>query len=227
MTAEEIVVAALARAMELSNEVPTTRSVYYRRITTRQQQLFVRAAEINPDYFGLSVSVALVAGVANLAGLATQAERVNGVRINGVGTSAYATGARVNIVPVDDSEYAGLPPRATLRDYVLTQTDTDLSLVASVWIDYSKRPLDVLNPTDVPQLPAQFHELLVIDCAMSAAKRMFGLAKQMRGDYLALLVEEEGELTADFERHVERFAMGEESRFGRTARPIARPRAES
>lgn len=227
MTVEEIVLAALARGMEFTNELPQTRSVHYRRITMRQQQLFVRAAEINPDYFGKSVSVNVVAGVADLSGLDPQAERVSGVRINGAGTSGYAAGRRVSIVPLDDSGYAGLPPRANIRDYTLTQVSTDLALVASVWIDYSKRPADLTAAEDEPELPAQFHELLVIDDTKAMVRKLVQTDTAQRTAFLQVLNDEEAELVVDFERHVERFALGEESRFGRTARPWSAPKTEA
>lgn len=226
MNVEEITVAALSRALDFSNEVPTTRSVHYRRISVRQQQLFVRAAEINPDYFGLTESLNLVAGVADLSALSRQAERVAGVRINDAGTSPYAAGDAVNIIPLDDPG-GSLAPRATLRDYKLTGYNGELNLVTSVNIDYSKRPNDLAVATDEPELPEQFHELLVIDDAKATARRMLQVDKQLREDFIALLEQEEAELIADFERHVERFQLAEESRFGRTARPIERPRAES
>lgn len=226
MTAEEIVVAALARGMEFSNEFPQTRSVYYRRITTRQQQLFVRASEINPDYFGVSESVNLVGGTADLSGLATQAERITGVRINNKGTSPYSSGQRVSIGTIDDLEMP-LAPAATIRDYILTQRGTDLALVTSVWIDYSKRPADIEEGVDVPELPAQFHELLVIDATKSAARRTYTITADQRSAFIDLLTLEENELLADFERHVERFQLAEESRFGRTARAIVKPKGSA
>ena len=227
MTVEEIVIAALARGLEFSNEVPVTRSVHYRRITVRQQQLFVRAAEINSDYFGVTASVALVAGVADLSPLTPAAERVAQVRINGVGTSPYVTGTPVNIIPIEDASYSGLAPRATLRDYKVTQVGADLALVASVWIDYSKRPPDLIYAADVPQLPAQFQELLVIDDTKWMIRRTAGMDKGLRTEAIASLEAEEIELVGEYEKHVERFQLAEESRFGRTARPLSRPRAEA
>lgn len=226
MNAEQIVVAALARGLEFSNEFPTTRSVYYRRITVRQQQLFVRAAEINPDYFGVTGSVALTAGEADLAALLDpQAERIYQVRIDDPGTSAYDPEQRVNIIAVDDGEYAGLAPRVTIRDYVVRQFVADLDGVTSLLIDYSKRPADIALPADVPELPEQFHELLVIDATKSAVRRVFSVTKEQRSGFLDLLTEEENELLAAFDAHVERFSSAEESRFGRTARPVGAPKS--
>lgn len=221
MTTDEIIAQALARGQEFSIELPATKSVHMRRINVRQQQLFVRAAEINPDYFGKSVSINLGAGVADLSTLNPAAERVYQVRINGVGTSTYTTGTRVTIVPVSDMAYAGLPPRATIRDYTLTGVGTDLDLVASVWIDYSKRPAELVAFADIPELPAQFHELLVIDDAKSMLRRTIDADPAKRTEAISILEQEENDYMADFERHVERFQLAEESRFGRTARPIA------
>ena len=226
MTLEEIVVAALARGLEFSQEVPTTRSVHFRRIRTREQQLYVRAAEINPDYLGVSVSIALAAGAADLSTLTTQAERITGVRINGVGTSGLTTGTRVNIVPVTDPS-SGLSPRAHLRDYRLTQYSTELALVASVWIDYSKRAATTVVSTDVPGLPEQFHELLVIDDTKSMLRRTLNIDPDTKKLALSTLDAEEAEYLDYFDRHVERFVLAEQSRFGRTARSLDQPRQEA
>lgn len=223
MTVDEIIVQALARGQEFSVEFPKTKSVHIRRINTRQQQLFVRAAEINVDYFGKSVSVPLVAGAADLTTLNPAAERIDGVRVNGVGTSGYFTGAKVTVVPIADAAMSGLPPRATLRDYTLTGYGTDLDLVASVWIDYSKRPAELTAGADVPQLPAQFHELLVIDDAKSMFRRTLSIDAAKKKEIIDTLEAEEAEYMADFERHVERFQLAEQARFGRTGRPVATP----
>jgi hypothetical protein len=226
VTLEECVIAALSRAEEYGNEWPGTRSVFYRRVGVREQQLMVRAAEINQDFFGKSVSINLVAGVANLATLNPVAERVAGARINGVGTSAYATGTRVTIVPIDDPTYSGLAPRATLRDYTLTQVGADLALVASVWIDYSKRPTVKALATDVPEIPLHFHELLVLDLVKWMVRKSSIVDTKQRLEIAARLSEEETELLADYDEHVERFQTAEESRFGRTARSISKPKKE-
>ncbi len=226
MTLEEIAVAALARGMEFSNEVPQTRSVHYRRIRVREQQLFVRASEINPDYFGISTSIALVAGEADLSTLGTQAERIAGVRINGIGTSSYTTGESVNIVPIDDPN-SGLAPRAHIRDYRLIQYAAELALVASVWIDYSKRAATTVDAADEPDLPEQFQELLVIDDTKAMLRRTIALEPEIKKLAINSLNEEEAEMMDYFDRHVERFVLAEESRFGRTARPINSPRKEA
>lgn len=205
MTAEEIVVAALARCSEFGLPVPNTRSVSYRRIDRRTQQLMVRVAEIDPEYHGTSEDVALAAGVADLTGLATPAERVHHVTIADAGTSALAVGTKVNIVPADDLASA-LAPRALLRDYQLVAVGTDLDGVAALTVHYAKRPATVSAATDEPELPDHFHELLVVDLALQLTRKALGAPEELRGSVLELLKAEEDELLGDLARHVERFA---------------------
>ena len=213
MNAGEIREAALARCLELSAEVPDTRSVAFRRISARQQQLFAKAATVNPEYFGRDGVLTLTSGAATLGGLLPPAERVYAVAVENPGSSAMPAGRRVTVVRADDPS-AGLPPRMTLRDGTLAQVGTDLAGVTSIRVFYSKRPADVGTPTDVPQLPEQFHELLVLDLAQVMTRKMVTVATAAREQFLAALAAEEVEWLADFTAHVVRFAEGKQDRFG-------------
>ena len=51
-TVEDLVEQALSRCAEYGGNYPATRSLLYRRLGVRQQELFAAAARANPEYFG-------------------------------------------------------------------------------------------------------------------------------------------------------------------------------
>lgn len=220
MTAEELTQAALARALEFTDQVPAARSVCYPRLSIRQRQLVAAAAEWNPSYYGRQATLALVAGAADLTALPEPAERIERVTIADPGTAPYAAGREVTIVPVTDAAHH-LAPRALLRDYTLQGVDQDLAHVASVTVYYARRAPVLALPDDVPILPEPFHELLVLDLAIALARKLFALDPATRTGMIELWQAEEAELLADYEQHVRTFAAAEASRFGRQARPLA------
>lgn len=222
MTADEVCEAALARCAEFSDRVPSARSVMYHRINARQQQLFSHIADMEPEYFGVSETLALTAGSVDLATLDPQAERVTHVEIDDIGTSPYTTGTRVNVVPVMDPT-AALAPRCTIRDFVLTGVDTDLALVTSLEIHHSKRAATVDDGADVIELPAQFTELLVIDLARHQMRKALSLDEKVRTEIQALLTAEESEMMKDLDRHLEHWRYAEVSRFEHSQKAQPRP----
>lgn len=216
MTVDEIVVAALARATEFSDKVPSTKSVYMARIQARQEQLFARIASLSREYAGRDGVLALVGGAADTVLLNPRAMRITDVQIAVPGTSAYTAGERVNLVPAEDIE-SGLPPRMTLRDGVLKDAADDLTGVTSIRVFYARRPTAISDLAQVPESPEQYHELYVIDLAKSAIRKTLGLAATARKDVLDLLTQEEDELLADFDAHLRSFNYAETSRFGPSA----------
>lgn len=221
MTVEEIAVAALARAMEHSDKVPTTRSVLYRRIGQRQQDLFAMAARISPDYYGVCAKASLrdgdgewvgAADIAAIAGDVPPAEQITRIEILDAGTSTYAVGDEVNIVPQGDPNVA-FPPRVTLRNRVIRQVGTDLEGVEKLEVFYSRSPVPVTAADEdrEMELPAQFQELLVVDAARDLFRRSTLLPN--RPALVALMDAEEKPLLADYLAHVQRFAGPLVSRF--------------
>jgi hypothetical protein len=216
MTVQEIYEQALARASEFSEKVPNTFSVTVARMTQRQEQLFARIAEKNRDYSGRDGEVTLTAGVGDSATLDPLPMRVYHVQIGDPGASSYAAGKKVNIVPVDDLDCA-LAPRATFRDGLFSQVATDLANVTSLTVFYAKRPTELTAEDDVPELPVQFHELLVVDLTKSLVRKTIGLNATSRKEIIEILEVEETELLAAFDNHIINYNYAEVSRFGRTA----------
>jgi hypothetical protein len=222
MTADEICEAALARCAEVNAKVPSTRGVMYRRISTRQQQIFAHIAEVEPEYFGKSAIAPLVGGSFSLELLDPEAERVTFVQIAEPGTSQLGIGDRVNVVAVMDMNAAD-PPRATLRDAVLQQVGAELDGVTSLTIHYSKRAQTMELGSDGSEVPAQFEELLVIDLHKHLMRKTSSLNVEERDKLLKVIELEEAELMADLDRHLEHWRYVEVARFDHSQRPQPRP----
>lgn len=216
MTVQEIYEAALARAMEFSQVVPNTFSVSVSRMRQRQEQLFARIAAENRDYAGRAAVLPLAAGIADTATLDPPPMRIYRVVVADPGASGYASGSKVAIVPVDDLE-CEVAPRATLRDGMLEGVALDLFDVVSVTVFYSRRPDSLEHASDVPDLPEQFHELLVIDLAKSLIRKTIGLNATSRKEIMDVLSLEEDELLEQFSEFLLKFNYAEVTRFGRTA----------
>ena len=216
MTVDEILEASLARLMEFTDKVPGTGHSDLARLNQRQEQLFAVIADVNRDYSGRDAVLTLTAGAADTATLSPQPMRITDVRIENPGASLYLAGRKVHVVPVDDRD-CELPPRMTLRDGVLAQVATDLADVTSVRVFYARRPLYLTLRTETPDLPEQYHELLVIDLAKMKVRKMLNLAAQARTDILALFKAEEEELEADFQQHLRNYNFAETARHARTA----------
>lgn len=218
MTIEEIAVQALARASEFSNSVPGARSVMYRRIGVRQQQLFAKAARINPDYYGICATGQVDDGAVDLADLVDPVEAADSIariEIAAAGTSTYASGTRVNSVPVDDTDIEDAP-RVTIRNRILRGVGTDLDGVVSLKVHYSRIPL-AIAPTDGTRqadLEEPHVELLVVDLTKILVKKLTSLSATISSAVLGSLDTEEAALLADFERHVAEYSGVSASRFG-------------
>lgn len=211
-TAEDLAVAALARCAEAGGEVPSTRSVLYRRLAVRQQELYAFVAGRNPDYSGRSAAVALTAGVGDLSLVTPAVERVTHIQILNAGTSPYAVGLRVNPIAIEDPR-AALAPRVLIRDNELIGYNSELDLVTSVTVYYARRSASTLLAATTIDLPDQFQELLVIDLARHIIRKMTTIDGQPRAGWLQFLDEEEKELMGQFEAHVAAFNAPMQSRF--------------
>lgn len=211
MTVEDVVQAALARAMEFSDSVPSTRSVMYRRVGVRQQQIVAKAAAQNAEYFGVCAVGDLVAGAVDLRAMTppsvARAERIDKVEIENAGTSVYAAGTEIHVVALLDPA-AALAPRATLRNGVLRQVGSDLAGVVSAKVHYAYQPAAVL-PTDEArsvEIPEPYSELLVLDLAKELLKKTLELETATKAAALEVLGAEEAEMLADFSAHVGGYA---------------------
>lgn len=217
MTIEEIAVQALARASEFSNSVPGARSTMYRRVGIRQQQLFARAARLNPDYYGVCATGALDTGAVDLADLVAPVEAADSImriEIADAGASAYAAGQEVAVVPLADPDIEDAP-RVTLRNRVIRGVGADLTGVTSLKVHYSRLPLAVA-PTDaarVADLEEPHVELLVVDLAKYLVNKATGLQEVAQKAALAALDAEEHGLLDAFDGHVMEYVGSARARF--------------
>lgn len=221
MTYEEVVEASLSRTLEWDGEFPSTRLPLYRRIGTRQQQLFTKASKMNPAYYGVKAGAALDANLEldlrDMAGVpaVNQAVGVQRVEIGDHGTSAYADGDRVAIVDIDDIE-ADLAPRVFLRDFVLGSIGTDLTNVTSLCVYYPRYPDMPANTedgsTDI-EISETFSELLVIDLTKYLLRKTLGLEQAVKATLMGALDEEEQEELAVYTADIGAFGLGQSHRF--------------
>lgn len=221
MKVEEAALAALARAQEHSNQVPTTRSVIYRRIGQRQQDLFAMAARVNPDYYGVCAKASLrdldgewvgVANIAAISGDTPPAEQLTRIEVYNPGTSDYEAGREVYVVPLSDPGVAD-PPRVTVRNRVIRQVGTDLVGVETLEVFYSRSPTSITGADGQRdlELPEQFQELLVVDAARDLFRRSTLLPNRLA--LVSAMDAEEKPMLADYLAHVQRFAGPMVSRF--------------
>jgi hypothetical protein len=228
-TVEELTVQALARCAEYSNSYPTTRSVLYRRLGVRQQQLFSAAARANPEYFGATADGTLdgngeialaTTGDPRATNPVPNMELISRVEVlASSGEDAPAVGSEINVVAVTDAEAAALPPRLTIRGGTFAPVGNDLAQVTQIRVFYSRRPfrLDYEDEATEVELPEPFHDLLILDLARFTLRKMASLTQEVRQVALAALDAEEQEGMANFIATVQAFTSAVETgRFGRT-----------
>ena len=223
MTYDEIIEHAKERGLFFGMTFPTTSRVLYRRIEVRQQEIFSQAARVNPDYFGVSATGTLDAnGAADIkdqqASLNVDpAANISRVEVEDAGTHpTLVTGDQINIVAFTDV-VADLPPRMTLRNFVLRQVGTDLEGVISICAFYGYRPENKTTPldgTETAELPSVYQELLVIDLMKWVMKQTLDMDVAGKASAIAALSEEEGEMSGAFLTEVGDFAGAQVSRFG-------------
>lgn len=227
-TVEDLVIQALARAMEFGDTFPTTRSVMYRRLGVRQQQLFAAVARENPEYFGDSAIGTLDANGAIDIGLTGNPdapdpveamEVISRIEVENKGTSALTNGQEINTVPLTDPD-AAFAPRVTIRGNIIRQVATDLAGVTSIRVYYSKRPfrLDPDDKNTLIVLPEPFHDLLVVDLTRWLLRKAATVPEQVRTVALGALDAEETEGIGNFLAQAREYTSAvERGRFGRTA----------
>lgn len=177
LSCEDVVRLALARVQEYARSHPAVRSVLYRRISTRQQELAILAARANPEYYGAVADAVLVGGAADLNDIVSPVptpEMIDRIVVSAVGVGAtVAVGDEISIVRVGDAT-AEEPPRVTLRNGVLRQVGNDLAGVTNISVYYAKIP-DALavneSGASFVVIPAPYDQLLVLDIAELVVER--------------------------------------------------------
>lgn len=216
MTAEEIVVQALARVREYSQKVPVTRSLAYVRIGQRQQELFAAAARVNPDFYGVcahgEVDEDGALDLDDISDPVPSVESIQRIEIYEMDTPEdeddvlpYAVGDVVNVVHFRDPDVES-PPRVTVRDRVIRGVSDDLDRVVALRLYYSRVPAS-LGPTDAAtdaELPPQFQQLLVIDLVRDLFRRSVGVPE--KATVVGMMDAEEKPLLEAFLAHVVGYA---------------------
>lgn len=220
MNAKEIAEAGLARALEVTDKVPSGRAVMYRRISHRQMQLFSKANQVDPDFYGTcsvgALGTSLALDLRLLVDPLYRIDRVTDVLISDAGTSGYATGDVVHIVHPSDPTNS-FAPRATVRDHVVRSVGQDLLNVVSLQVFYSRLPAEInaTTLTNEVDIPVQFQELLVLDLAQDLLRKSMQLDPKVKGPAIEMLQAEEAEMMEDYLGYVAGFVANRESRFGR------------
>lgn len=164
-TVDDLVERALTRINELTNSYPSTRGPMYERQGIRQRELFVRAAQINPDFYGRSVTQPLVSGAVDLSALPDVPELVQRIEIASPGASGYLAGDDVAVVSLTDPS-GELAPRMTVREGRAVQVGTDLTGVTSITIWYAFLPTPIpitAPPSTLLSLAQPWDDLLELD----------------------------------------------------------------
>jgi hypothetical protein len=94
-TTEAIVVNALARAQEYNTIRPVARSVLYRRISIRQQELAIAAARVNRDYYGVAANAVVIGGAIDVNDITSPVqwpEFIDKITVGAVGVGATRGG---------------------------------------------------------------------------------------------------------------------------------------
>lgn len=230
MTLQEIVIQALARAADMNLQVPSAKSVMWRRISLRQQELFSRAAKINPDWSGVSAIAPLApwAGgapaldLSDLIDPAEGADLISRIEIADKGASVYVAAQEVNIVSLVDQNIAD-PPRVIIRNRIVQAVGADLAGVLSLKVFYSRIPLAMDTADCLVDVPMPHDELLVIDLTKWMAKKTIALSVETRTAIIASLDGEEKEALDNFDGYVARFSDATVARFGGSRFAAGRP----
>lgn len=220
VTVETMVRQALIRVDDVTDTYPSTRGPMYRRIGIRQRQLFVRAAQINPDYYGADITAVVSGGSIDLSTLGDVPELLQRVEISDPGTSGYAAGREVSIVSLTDPE-GELAPRVMLRQLILAQVGADLANVGSLRLWYAHIPAAIAASNDgtAPlSLDQPWDALLEVDLAKWIVGKATALAVDVRAAAIGAFAAEETQLMGDFEAHLRTVAPTT----GRFLSPLAR-----
>ena len=217
-TVERIVEEALVECSAYYQSPFNVRSVLYDRASLREAQLFDLANARNPGLFAASAIAEVVQGAVNARELLTgtvtvdegetppePAQRIIVVRVEDAGTSPYAYGDEVNIVPLDEPTTSAYPPRVTYASGVFSQVGTDLDGVAKLRFHYSRRPQPMRLASDPVSLPEPYSRLLVYDLAKFMVRRTVAVPLDVRTFVMGMFGELEKELTEQFVAYVDGF----------------------
>lgn len=170
------------RAIERSNLNDATligQTEWISYISTLEQSIYVEAAAFNPDFFGKEAVTASrsYGGTWDVRATPGNLSTVSHVTIDTItgAVSGLSAGQAVNIISLREPE-AALGPRAYLRNFVITEYNSELSTDASNFVSrlkiyYSYMPPTRTATTDVVDLPDHWSSLIVLPLARILALR--------------------------------------------------------
>lgn len=216
MTADDVVESALARIATVGDQPKGARSPYYRRIGVRQQQIFIEAARLDPEFYGVCAIGTLEGGAVSIAAMeppVRTAAAITRIEVEDPGESDLVAGTEIIPVRVQEREYEHDQPRVLLRNRAIIAVGSDLDGVASIKVSYPYVPQSITQGTTELELPDPFGELCVIDLAQWMLRRIpeTDLVRQLLGS----LADEEKALLHDWAGYVTGFAQSRQGRFDR------------
>lgn len=173
----------IARAAERSNLndsalISETELLAY--ITSFERRVFLAAARENPDFFGREGNTATrTTGqtwtISTTPGNIAAVSRVEVQAITGT-VPGVAVGDEVNIISVTRNPDTALAPRVYLRNRVITEYDSELSVdvnnfVTTLKLFYSYLPPARASTATALDLPDEFDQLVVLPLARLMAVR--------------------------------------------------------
>lgn len=221
VTVDAMVEQALVRVNDVTDTYPSTRLPMYRRVGLTQRKIFVRAAQVNPDYYGTDVTVTLAANAADLSAIIDAPELIQRIEIADPGTSGYAAGTEVSVITMTDPD-AELAPRVTLRRQRLASVGSDLAGVVSLKIWYVHVPSPIAATEDgstVLALDQPWDALLEVDLAGWIIGKATALAPDVRKTAIEMFAAESTDLMSEFEAHLRTVAPTVQ----RFMSPLSRP----
>jgi len=177
VTANEIIIQAVQRSGVANPDlVPTAQALKY--LTNWQNSLYLRAARLNPDYFGASGTTAAAGPVTgyNLDSLTPKAAAVVRAEVAAVtpGYTAHSVGETINLINFRNPNMQ-VPPRAYVRGRKIfgykDELGSDTSGVTQIKVYYSQLPAPVTTISDVLTLPDEFTGILMVKLARLFAIR--------------------------------------------------------
>lgn len=214
MTADQVVESALARIAGTGDQPKSARSPFYYRIGVRQQQLFVEAAKVDPEFYGVCAIGILADGAVSVADMTPPvrtAAAITRIEVEDPGTSDWTHGQEVIPVRVQEIDYAHDGPRALLRNRAIIGVAGDLDGVVSIKVSYPYQPEPITAGDTELELPDPFGELCVIDLAKWMLRRI--PATELVQQLTQSLGAEEEAMLADWAAYVGTFAESRQGRF--------------
>jgi hypothetical protein len=223
VTPDEVVDLAIGYASRYTDDIPTARAVLYRRISTRQRELFIYVASIDPEVYGEEILAELVDGALDIGALEQSddvypVERIDQVLVEDPGANVLrVAGEEITIVRAGDPSVS-VPPRATYRSQVLRQVGSDLVGINTVRVYYSRRPRPIgLDGSGTIEFLEPFQELLVYDLAKEIILRADDMegGPHSREAVMDKMEEAEEKMFDSLTQHISNLAAARTDRFSR------------